>query len=187
MTSRPGAVGRRKAAARPAEAAYHHEVRAALLATTALVLVAGCNVFESKACTAIGCSNGATITIHNADFSTPPLAVTLEIDGQTRACPAPARGQSANCGPDVAITHRERADCKEMRTATAVSVSCTPNGTFEQVVAIQGTPARVAVALRQDLNEVGQRTFDLSYETVYPNGPDCDPGCKQTMASWPLP
>jgi hypothetical protein len=55
------------------------------------------------------------------------------------------------------------------------------------VITIVGTPKRVVATLTADGAVAGQRNFDMTYMAVYPNGPDCDPGCKQRSEVWDLP
>ena len=76
----------------------------------------------------------------------------------------------------------------ETREAGAVSQSCTPNGRVEQVITFSGTPQRVVVTLTAAGTDVVSRAdFQLKYETVHPNGEDCEPVCRQAAESWELP
>lgn len=159
-----------------------------LLAFLVIHTSAGC--IEGKACTEIGCRDQASIRMHRPDWTTPPRAVELEIDGRRVTCPAPmARspgGQPCN-DPQVRVEHRELVDCTETRTETAVSQSCVPNGRLEQIITVADTPRRLVVTLVADDAVVAQRSFDLSYMTVQPNGEGCEPVCRQRAETWELP
>lgn len=163
-------------------------MRTALLAL--LVAACGSGCVESKSCTEIGCGDQSSIAIHSADWMTPPMAVELDIDGRRVICGAPplrTAGQAACDDRQVRVEHRERYDCKETRTATAATQSCTPNGRLEQVITVAGTPRRITVTLMADNAVVGQRTFESDYMTFRPNGEGCDPECRQRSDSWELP
>ena len=64
---------------------------------------------------------------------------------------------------------------------------CVPTGTFEEVVTITGTPAAIRVTARMADTTVGERTFEPQYKTSQPNGPDCEPTCRQWSDVWDLP
>ena len=155
-----------------------------------LLVPASLACFEEKLCTTIGCQDQASITVRCPDGNTPPLSVELDLDGRRVTCPAPmarTAGGSACDDPSVRVAHRELSDCTESRSGTSVSLTCVPNGKLEQVITIVGTPRRVGATLTADGTVAGQRSFDMTYLTVYPNGPDCDPGCKQRSEVWDLP
>jgi hypothetical protein len=159
-----------------------------LLASALPVLVTispGC--VQNKACTAIGCFDQATVSIHRADWMMLSLAVELDIDGRRVVCAAPGLQQiGAPCDSNVSLEARELADCHDTSTPGASSQTCTPNGRFEEVITIQGTPALVAVTLKSAGTVVGQRAFQLAYSSSRPNGPGCDPLCKQSAQTWEI-
>jgi hypothetical protein len=149
-----------------------------------------CHAFEQKACTTRGCQDQASITVRRPDWNPPPFAVELDLDGRRVTCPAPmarSAGGIACDDPSVRVAHRELSDCTESRSGTNVSLTCVPNGKLEQVITIVGTPKRIVATLTADGAVAGQRNFDMTYTAVYPNGPDCDPGCKQRSEVWDLP
>jgi hypothetical protein len=124
------------------------------------------------------------------DGATPVFGLVLDIDGTLVRCVAPIRGNPASglCNDaKVEVSHRELGDCEEMRSGNAVGISCTPNGKFEQRIQIRATPKRVVLQLLDDATIVAERTFDLAYTLNFPNGPDCDPGCRQSSNEWILP
>jgi hypothetical protein len=141
-----------------------------------------------KTCNEVGCLDQASITVRGPGGTTPPLAAQLQIDGRQVTCPAPMVGGVGVACDDraVHIAHRELGDCTEVRTATAVSQRCVPNGRFEQVITVAGTPQRIVARLMADTTVVGERTFELSYTSVRPNGDGCDPVCRQRAETWEL-
>jgi hypothetical protein len=157
---------------------------------TILIVHGSLGCLESKACTEIGCADGASIRVHRSDWTTPPLTFELEVDGRRVTCPAPMPRSPGGRPCDdnqVRVEHRELADCTETRTATAVSQSCVPNGRLELIISIGGTPQRIIATAKADTEIVDQGSFDLSYMTVRPNGDGCEPVCRQGTNTWELP
>jgi hypothetical protein len=155
-----------------------------------IVTVPGATACIQHACTAIGCFDQASISVHRTDWSRPGWAIDLDLDGTRIVCTTPASAASGArpCDqPNVQVDVRELADCRETRTEAAASVTCTPNGRFEQVITVMGTPKRIAVVLKATDTIAAHRTFDLIYVAGRPNGPDCDPVCRQASASWEIP
>jgi hypothetical protein len=125
-----------------------------------LLIAVSATACEKKACTLVGCNDQASIAIRRGDDGALPLVVEVDIDGRKVTC-TPQQTEST-CGSDVRIA---------------------PSGRLEEVVTVTGTPSRVNVVLSSG----AQRSFDLSYSASRPNGPGCDPICRQASASWDLP
>jgi hypothetical protein len=163
-----------------------------LLAVVLLVLASVSSCLLPHECTDIGCLDGASITLRRSDGMRLALDTELTIDGRRVVCraPPPASGGSlpiSQCDTDVSMTSRELADCHEERSGNVVTQVCTPNGKFEQILSIRGTPARVAMVLRENDQVVADKTIDLRYETARPNGEGCEPVCRQANTTWLLP
>jgi hypothetical protein len=149
--------------------------------------VAGC-VQRGGACSLIGCTDQVSLAIHRADWSRLSLGGVLDIGGRKVTCPALNPPQTrGSCDTDVTIEVRELADCREAASGGAVSQTCTPNGRFELVVTIRGTPPRVVVTLTSGATMVAQRSFELAFTSSRPNGPGCEPVCRQSSERWELP
>lgn len=157
----------------------------------------GC-IMNPKACTEMGCSDTFTITAATANKSWAAGEYTLEltVDGNAVSCAyswtntpkVGGGGEFVQCSPTVSVSIDAVAICTETRHGDAVSLSCIPApGQFTQVLAIQGTPARVDVVVRRDGALLGEQTFTPAYRTSYPNGKDCEPVCRQDAQDWVLP
>jgi hypothetical protein len=124
-------------------------------------------------CTRIGCWDSASITVRRPGGTLPPLAVTLDVDGERIECPAPAEGglvTSPSCGSRTEVDIRRFAD------------------SGEQVIEIRNaTPKRVTVILRDGAAVLAERTFQPRYEEFSPNGRACGPTCGQWSETWTLP
>ena len=69
----------------------------------------------------------------------------------------------------------------------SVSQRCDPiPGQFIEGCALQGTPTNVRIVQMVDGVVLLDESIAPTYKVVYPNGPDCDPGCKQASASLTL-
>jgi hypothetical protein len=136
-----------------------------------------------KVCTLVGCGDSATLSLRRADGARPDFALELEIDGRRVTCASAEQ----TCDMGVTTTVRPLADCHEERGADFRRLVCTPNGRFEQVISLGGTPARVSVTVKSPNGATAQQTFALVYQTTQPNGPGCEPICKQASESWEIP
>ena len=52
---------------------------------------------------------------------------------------------------------------------------------------VAGTPAHVTVTQWAGNTMVFQQTATPAYQINYPNGPECNPGCRQATATWTIP
>jgi hypothetical protein len=159
-----------------------------LVPVAATILVAGAGGCERvHGCTLIACRDQASLILQRADGMPPGLAVSLDLDGRQVECPPPQAGTSTVCDTDVSIASREMVSCTEERTKDAVGLKCVPTGKFEEIVTVTATPAVIHASARLADTVVAERTFDPQYRTVQPNGPDCEPTCRQWSEVWPMP
>jgi hypothetical protein len=157
------------------------------VALLALAAAFGCDVGES--CTEIGCMDGWSLTVREADGSVPAHTVELDIDGAHIACPAVSLdARFATCADLVTIQLVDEVVCEERTSSNGDrSQVCTPTGRFEQMVSVNATPTEVVVMLREGDTVTDERSFEPRYETTQPNGPDCGPTCHQASDQWDLP
>jgi len=157
-----------------------------------VALLAGSTSFgceEEHACTEIGCMDGWSLTLREADGSAPTHTVELNVDGTRVVCPAVSlEARTASCSDSVGLQLVDEVMCEEHVSSNGDrSQVCTPTGRFEEMVLVNGRPAEVVVALRDDGALTDQRTFEPRYEAAQPNGPDCGPICHQASDQWDLP
>jgi hypothetical protein len=139
-------------------------------------------------CTLIGCQNSATVAIRRQSGQLPSFALTVEMDGRAIECPAPPGNNAwARCNDQVSVTTREVQECQQSRVGDSIVVTCAGTGRFEQILEITGTPASVKVSARAGAAPAGEQTFTPQYQSVQPNGPECEPTCRQWSSSWELP
>jgi hypothetical protein len=142
-----------------------------------LGLSASCTT--EKSCTTIGCTDRLSLILVRPDGSEPHFEISLVVDGKSIACPAPALGGSSKCDDGVFVSLSEGQVCRQDETATAATLRCTGNGRFQEVVEIQSPPTAVTVSLAQGGETKSLGTFSPTYQTMQPNGPGCEPVCRQ--------
>jgi hypothetical protein len=152
-------------------------MRLPMMLVLAAVAAAGCE--KKTACTLIGCSDQASISLSRADDVPPPGVTEVDVDGRKVTCPT--QQSESTCAPDVRISLRAIDVCGPS-TSTSSSPTCHPSGRFTEVITISGTPSHVVVTLSTG----AQRAFDLSYSSSRPNGAGCDPLCRQANVDWQL-
>jgi hypothetical protein len=78
--------------------------------------------------------------------------------------------------------------CEEHSTGMTQSQTCGPvPGAFYLQATERGTPATLSVTLtRGDEEVLLDESGDVPYKTTQPNGPECEPTCKQAFASYVL-
>jgi hypothetical protein len=161
------------------------------------VLVAQPSCELSKSCTEIGCIDQATLSFRTPDGAWPDGVYTLAltIDGQLSICELqlpedfPDTGSVGvlDCGHGVQLQIAADYTCTEHRDDDSVSQSCTaiPDRWLVSVT-LPGTPGRVALDAQRDGVQLDDEERELEYRTMYPNGPECDPGCRQTSEEFVL-
>lgn len=159
------------------------------LALISLALT-GCPL-ESKSCTAIGCSDGAFLTLAPGDAPWPEgsYAIELETPDAMHTCTItvpddlpeqPGSVLTLPCEPQLSVSLMAEAVCTEQRSGDAISQSCTPvPDRWSLNATLEGTPDSLHVRVARDGAQVLEETLALDYEESRPNGPDCDPLCRQ--------
>lgn len=128
----------------------------------------------SRACTDIGCSDGLRVELAPATGSWAPGSYVFAIvtpTGTTTcegALPLPAceTGRAFRCaGPPVLITE------------SGCALPAEAHG-FSTLELAAGPPA-VTITISKDGVELVRRELAPSYQTTSPNGPGCEPTCRQ--------
>ncbi len=143
---------------------------AAILVMTSLT--ASCGGVVEGACTLIGCTDGWTLRLQAAESLQPGVyGLTTTVDGVDTLCSWEVR--LACDGGGACIVD---GDC-----ANAVY---TPS---EVAVSFENSPDSVDVALTRGGLRVVNETVVPPYKTVRPNGPDCEPECRQAVVAVVVP
>lgn len=146
--------------------------------------LAACACESSKTCTLIGCQDQLIVEISQSSGLAVLFSAHLDIDGRAVACPAPAKGESAACDTGVSIASRELQDCTQTISGDQARETCVGTGYFTERIIILGAPKSVGISLMTGATVAAQTTLTPTYEVNQPNGPGCDPVCKQAAATW---
>jgi hypothetical protein len=154
---------------------------------------AGCS---TKICTEIGCVDGFSATVRRADGSFPSGAHRVEIlaDGVTHTCTfnfplevLPSGGTATPTCSGGGVSVAPAVTCSEIRTDQYASQKCDPiPGQFVETIRLPGTPAQVHVWQYVDDAAILDAAGAPSYAETRPNGPECEPVCRQASASWTM-
>jgi len=153
---------------------------------------------KTKACTEIGCIDQFSATIESPSASLPAGMHRLEVvaDGTTLSCtfpvpvePLPGGGwPGPECSPGLILFVGPAVTCTTFETDTAKGQRCDPiPDRISERFSIAQTPTQVAVTQWAGDTMIFQQTATPTYHVSYPNGPDCDPGCRQASAAWSIP
>jgi hypothetical protein len=152
-------------------------------------------------CTAIGCIDSASFEIKTADGTWPDGAYALEViaDGITHACsmtlpddlPGSGTASSIPCDPPVGymgVSLTADTACTEHGDEDSGSVTCTPiPDHYTLRGSVPGTPSTLGIRVTRDGGLLLEQTLPLHYTETQPNGPDCEPVCRQSSVDLVLP
>jgi len=134
-----------------------------------------------KVCKLVACSDTFTASVRSADGSFPSGMYRLElmVDGTTRTCTFayPAAMQPLCSGFFVAFL--SETTCTETRCDTIP-------GRYVETITVAGTPGQVHAWQYVDDTPILDAAAAPSYEETRPNGPECEPLCRQASAAWTL-
>lgn len=149
------------------------------------------------ACTQIGCIDGLFVELKspNAAWAAGSYTLDLKLGEQVHACPfvlprdlpQPGHVGQVECTPatgaagePVQAMINQEAVCTEQVTENAVSSTCEPvPDRYAIQLSIPGTPSSVTLDLKRDGVSLIARTYEPKYEESRPNGPQCEPLCRQ--------
>jgi hypothetical protein len=137
-----------------------------------------------QSCTIMGCMDQARLTFRPAGgaWTAGSYDLSVTVDGVERRCafsvpevlPAPRNGRSL-CEPALPLYIQSEVTCTEQ--------SCTPiPDRYSASLTLEGTPSVLAVVIERDGEVILDETPALEYRSLRPNGPDCDPLCRQASA-----
>lgn len=147
--------------------------------TLALLALLACNKAEDSAvCTEMGCEDGFTIELNRQRWEAGTWTITLTSDGVNTTCTATIPLDEANPGAC------DRTGYRLETSGSALDVS-------EQALTAVHIPridlAQVNLVVEHDGSEVFADSLAPTYETLQPNGADCDPTCTYASTRLTLP
>jgi len=159
------------------------------LAAIALVACsASCSSVLPHDCTEIGCVDSVAAVIRTFDHSLPAglYALTLRLDGVESTCPLPIGDAPPNlqmatgCAPTVTYGAQQESVCQSSCDPDHCSNGCQPlPGKYALFVSVQGNPVRVELVITRDGAPFAAADSSPAYTESRPNGPGCEPLCRQ--------
>ena len=146
-----------------------------------LLAVSSCSSESENghACTDIGCTDGVHVSVLTGPLEDGDYTLRVTLDGAAYECtlsapgdvPAPGSGHALSCSPELgSALVISRSSCDD--------TACPPTGPLEWSFLPEGFPETVAVKLERGGETLAEAERSIEYHQIYPNGPDCDPGCK---------
>ncbi len=149
------------------------------------------------ACTQIGCLDQLGIELESPSAAWAPGSYTLDLNiaGAPHACAfelpqdLPAHGNlgqvqctpaASESGEPVQVMILQVVNCTEQVTEDVVSSTCEPVPERHTIqIGIPGTPGSVTLDLKRDGAPLLTRSYEPTYAETRPNGPQCEPVCRQ--------
>jgi hypothetical protein len=153
----------------------------------------------SVTCTKMACTDQLSVELRNTGevWAAGEYLLTVNLNLQGIACPfalpkdLPEQGgiTSVACvAPDgkaptepVQVMITQQSECRELAPVDGIGQRCDPiPERYAIQISIPGTPGSVGVDLQRDGVPVFQKSYDPpTYEETRPNGPLCEPVCRQ--------
>ena len=160
----------------------------------AVIGMSGCS---SKTCATSACQDGFTAKVRRTDGSFPNGTHRIEVlvGAASSSCTftfpletSPSGGAVLpTCPTGLAVSVGPAEICTETVTGTGVSYRCDPiPGQFVETISLSGTPGQIHVWQYVDDVPILDAAAAPSYEEARPNGPECEPVCRQASVSWTL-
>ncbi len=126
-----------------------------------------------KACTRMGCIGALEVAVVGGDkLAKGKYVIDVEADGKkgkcTFAAPSFCEDKAPKCEGDIEIDV-VTLGCPSVTTGPAPSIK-----SFK----LPSSPAAANITVTRDGKKVGEVKLAPQYKEVRPNGPDCDPVCK---------
>ncbi len=149
------------------------------------------------ACTQIGCMDALFVELKSPHSVWAPGSYSLELTAGDhsytcsfalpRDLPQPGHVGEVQCTPvdsappePVHVMLNQESVCSEQVTADSVSSTCEPvPERYAMQLHIPGTPKVFALQLKRDDEQLIARTYEPEYKESRPNGPRCEPLCRQ--------
>lgn len=126
-----------------------------------------------KACTRMGCIGALKVEIGGGDkLAKGKYVIDVEADGKKGKCAFAAPNfcddKAPKCEGEVEI---------EVVTQGCPAVTTGPAPSIRELK-LPSTPAAASITVTRDGKKVGEAKLAPQYKEVRPNGPECDPVCK---------
>lgn len=158
----------------------------------------GGNPFAPKACTLIGCGDQFTATVSAASGALPTGTHTVDVtaDGAMLSCTfvfpletLPSGGTiGVQCQNGLRVDVVSATICTTTQSDAALMQRCDPvPGQLKEHITVSGTPASIRVEQSVGGTVILDESAMPTYQSSQPNGPGCEPICRQAGAEWTIP
>lgn len=140
----------------------------------AALLQSGTACDDTHSCTLVGCVNGVSVTLGTGSgaWQEGEYAVELSLDDEQVSCAFAVPEDSPVTGSSTTL------DCGPGITALLMSRGSTAND-FDVQLSSYSEPKTLTVSLSHDGAEILSSSPPVVYIESQPNGPDCEPVCRQ--------
>ncbi len=137
------------------------------IALLTLVLV-GCPDEEGLDCTSMGCVDGLEVFFSRAGYE--PGVYTVDID---------LHGELIHCQATIPLDSDASDGCTDPRASLFLSGSMldVSEQSVDGFFLDSSDASAVAVTVSLDDAQIGYAAFEPDYQTLQPNGPECEPTC----------
>lgn len=156
--------------------------RSLRLSAAAFVVIAlalsSCETDEpGMACTLIGCVGGFEVNLQKGSaWAAGDYTFELDVDGVTNSCTVTLPFTGCDDAPKCAA---------ELQGLSIGLSGCALDKAQHKVSAltfIDSFPKKVTVTVKHGVDEIGAASYTPTYTESRPNGPNCEPLCKQAPA-----
>ena len=132
------------------------------------LLLAGCPDVETLDCTSMGCVDGLEVFFKRDDY--PPGVYTVEPD---------LHGELIHCQATIPLDSDASDGCSDGRVSLFLSGSMleVSEQSIDGFYLDSVDPSALAVTVSLDGAQIGYAAFEPGYQTLQPNGPECEPTC----------
>ncbi len=135
-----------------------------------------------QACTQIGCENGVRIELAKATPWTPGTYVfSLTLDGTPVECKGALPLQSCESGPSLSCTPDAAVQIGESGCALP------PDQHGFSDIMVRGEPKQITLKVLFDGTPLKSADITPDFKTTQPNGPACEPTCRNAASAVDLP
>jgi hypothetical protein len=146
-----------------------------LLRFIALLLLMVISAQAQRPCTEIGCMNGLTIDVP-LDYRWQSGAYVFDFD---------LDGKAVRCTGNLPLKSCDQRSltCNAEGVMIMESGCALPNGHGFGMITIDSSPASASLKITHNGQTIAQSSWKPAYKITQPNGPRCEPTCRQANVS----
>lgn len=127
----------------------------------------------AKACTQMGCRSSLHIDVTGTKPGKGKYVIEVEADGKKTQCELSLPLKACDKGPSTTCKGDVKVELGESGCALP------PAEHSFGPIQLPDSPSAARVVIKKDGKPLADKRFTPAYKTLQPNGPDCEPTCKQ--------